>query len=49
MSVGVIGPWANVRCTGRYDNINFRIKGIIEQHILGLDNFTIFDVKYVLI
>ena len=26
MSVGVIGDWANVRCTGRYGNISFRIK-----------------------
>ena len=24
--VGVIEPWANVRGTGRYDNISFRIK-----------------------
>ena len=26
MCVGVIEPWANVRGTGRYDNISFRIK-----------------------
>ena len=26
MCVGVIKPWANVRGTGRYDNISFRIK-----------------------
>ena len=26
MSVGVIGAWATVRCTGRYDNISFKIR-----------------------
>ena len=26
MSVRVVGAWAIVRCTGRYDNISFTIK-----------------------
>ena len=26
MSVGAFGAWAKVRCTGRYDNISFKMK-----------------------
>ena len=36
MSVWVIGPWANVRCTGRYDNISFRIKTTSFVHLQQL-------------